>query len=63
MSRTLNGEPLPDDCPCPIAVVGTVQRISGVQHTSSRQELRPVPDCPHHGERDDTAEGTAGDAA
>lgn len=56
MSRTLNGETLPDDCPCVIAVVNTVVRSGGQTRTSSVQELRPVLDCPHHGHEDGAAE-------
>jgi hypothetical protein len=51
MSRALNGEALPADCPCPIAVVGTVQHIAGRSVTTSREELRPLLDCPHHGDQ------------
>jgi hypothetical protein len=49
MSRTLNGEPLPDDCPCPVAVINTSQNVGGHLQTTDHQELRPLTSCPHHG--------------
>lgn len=50
MSRTLNGEPLPDACVCTIAEVGTVQHVGGRNVVSTHEELRPLTDCPHHGD-------------
>lgn len=51
MSRTLNGEPLPDDCPCVVAEIVTTQRVGGRQVRSTHEELRPLTGCPHHGEQ------------
>lgn len=57
MNRTLNGETLPDDCPCPIAQITSVYRGEhGSMITETTQELRPVMSCPHHGHKEGAAE-------
>jgi hypothetical protein len=66
MSRTLNGAPLPDDCTCLIAVIVTSVNVGGHLRPSSHGELRPLQDCPHHGDdptaTDGPSPGSEGDA-